>query len=80
MKLFAPVYFNLTTRTMIKHRFSLGNAFQEILCRVGNWINEVSGWIVELLESQYINISTQRPLSGTSYVKLPTELKSPKKD
>ena len=23
-----------------------------------NWINEGSGWIVELIESQYINIST----------------------
>ena len=79
MKLFAPAYFNSVAKTAIKHRFSLGNAFQEILCRIGNWINEVSGWIVELIESQYINIYTQRPFSGTSYVNLPTELKSPKK-
>ena len=27
-----------------------------------NWINEGSGWIVELIESQYINISTYRSL------------------
>ena len=45
-----------------------------------NWINEGSGWIVELIESQYINISTYRPLSGSSYVQLPVELKSPNKD
>ena len=44
-----------------------------------NWIREGSGWIVELIESQYINISTYRPLSGSSYVDLPVELKSPKK-
>ena len=25
-----------------------------------NWINEGSGWIVELTESQYINISIQK--------------------
>ena len=34
---------------------------------------------MELIKSQYINISTYRPLSGSSYVKLPTELRSPKK-
>ena len=34
-------------------------------------MDEGSGWIVELIESQYINISTYRLLSGSSYVKLP---------
>ena len=76
---FAPVYFNLTTKTVINHKSSLESAFQEILCRIDNWINEGSGWIVELIESQYINNSTYRPLSGSSYVKLPAELRSPKK-
>ena len=59
---------------MINHKLSLENAFQEILYRIDNWINEGSGWIVELIESQYINISIYRPLSGRSYVKLPAEL------
>ena len=43
------------------------------------WINEGSGWIIELIESQCINISTYRPLSGSCYMNLPVELKSPKK-
>ena len=64
---------------MINYKFSLKNFFQEILYRIDNWINEGSGWIVELIESQYINISTYRPLSGSSYVKLPAELRSSKK-
>ena len=64
---------------MINHKFSLENAFQEILYMIDNWINKESGWIVELIESQYINISTYRPLSGSSYIKLPVELKSTKK-
>ena len=76
---FRPVYFGSTTRTVINHKFSLENAFQEILYRIDNWINKGSGWIVELIESQYINISTYRPLSGRSYVQLPVELKSPKR-
>ena len=43
------------------------------------WINNRSGWNVESIESQYINISTYRPLTGSSYMDLPIELKSPKK-
>ena len=65
---------------MINHKFSLENAFQEILYRIDNWINEESGWIVELIKSQYINISTYRPLSGSSYEKLPAELRNSKKE
>ena len=47
--------------------------------RTDNWVNEGSDWIVELIDSQYINISTYRPLSGISYMKLPADLKSPRK-
>ena len=64
---------------MINCKFGLDKSFQEILYRIDNWINEGSGWIVELIESQYINISTYRSLSGNSYIKLPTKLRSPKK-
>ena len=42
-------------------------------------MNEGSGWIVETIDSQYINVSTYIPLSGSSYIKLPAELKGPKK-
>ena len=76
---FRPVYFNSTTKTVINHKFSLENAFQEILYRIDNWINEGSGWIVELIECQCIKFSTYRLLSGSFYIKLPVELKSPEK-
>ena len=42
------------------------------------WINNRSGWNVESIESQYINISFYRPLSGSSYMDLPVELKRSK--
>ena len=54
--------------------------FKKILYRIVNWINEGSGWSIELIESQYIHVSTYRPLSGSSYVKLPSKLSSLKKD
>ena len=47
--------------------------------KVKAWINRGSGWIIESTESQYINISTHRPLVGSSYTDLPIELKHLKK-
>ena len=43
------------------------------------WINNGSGGIIELTDSQYINISTYRPLLGSPYMDLPVELRSPRK-
>ena len=39
---FIQVYFNSTKKkkTVINHKFSLENAFQDILYRIDNWINE----------------------------------------
>ena len=76
---FTPVYFNSSTKTIINHRYKLDQSFQEILYRIDAWINRGSGWIIESIESQYINISTYRPLSRSSYIDLPVELRSPRK-
>ena len=48
---FSPVYFNSTTKTVINHKLSLKNTFQEILHRTDNWINKGSGSNVEFIES-----------------------------
>ena len=58
---FTPVYFNSPTKTVINRRYKLDKSFQEILYRIDAWIIRGSGWIIELIESQYINISTYRP-------------------
>ena len=76
---FTSVYFNSSTKTIINNRFKLEYAFQEILYRTDAWINKGSRWIIESIESQYINISNHRPLVGSSYIHLPIELKHPRK-
>ena len=76
---FAPVYFSSVTKTVINHRFRLENSFQEILYLIDVWISKGSGWNVESIESQYIKISTYRPLSGSCYMDLPVELRSRRK-
>ena len=76
---FTPVYITSSTKTIINNRSKLEHAFQEILYRIDAWINKGSGWIIESIESQYINTSTHRPLVGSSYIDLPIELKYPRK-
>ena len=76
---FAPVYFNSVTKTVINHRFRLENYFQEILYMIDVLINKGTGRNVQSIDSQYINLSTNRPLSGSSYIDLPVELRSLRK-
>ena len=66
-------------KTVINHRFKLENYFQEILYLIDAWINEGSGWNDKSIESQNINISPYRPLSRSSYISLPVELRSSRK-
>ena len=76
---FVPVYFKSVTKTVTNQRLKLENSFQEILYMIDVCINKGSDWNVESIESQYINISTYRPLSGSSCISLPVELKNPRK-
>ena len=64
---------------MINSEFNLDKSFQEILYRIDNWINERSGWIVESIDGEYVNISAYSPLVGSTYIELPDELKNPMK-
>ena len=54
---YSPVYFNSPTTTVINSEYCLDKSFQEILHRIDNWINEGSGWVVESINGEYVNIS-----------------------
>ena len=74
---YAPVYFNSATKTVINSdKYDLDKSFQEILYRIDHWINEGSGWIIESIEAQYLNISIYSPLIGSTYIELPEKLKN----
>ena len=57
---FESFYFNSVTKTVTNHRFKLENYFQEILYKTDVCINNVSGWIIELIT---INISIHKYLN-----------------
>ena len=64
---YAPAYFSSVTKTVINSdKYMLDECFQEILYRTDNWINKGSGWIIESIEAQYVNISVYSPLSRST--------------
>ena len=73
---YTSVYLNSITKTIINldFEYSIDKSFEEILYRIDNWINEGSGWVVESINSEYINISKYAPLFGSSFIKLPDKL------
>ena len=52
---------------------------QEILGIIEVWISEGSGWTIDIVDNNYINVVNYKPLSGSSYIELPTELKNSEK-
>ena len=49
---------------------TLTTSFQEVFIRIDNWISEGSGWVIESIDAEYINISICNPSSGSSYIKI----------
>ena len=75
-------FFNGKAKTItkvndIEHELSISR--QEILNVINKWVSEGSGWVIDRIDSHYINVTTYRPLNGSSYIELPTNLGSPKK-
>ena len=58
------MYFNSITKTVINKKFDFEKAFQDILYRIGNLINEEPHWIAESTDSQYFDILNFRSLSA----------------
>ena len=46
---------------------------------IDKWVSEGSGWVIDRIDSHYINVTTYTPLHGSSYIELRTELRNPKK-
>ena len=57
---------------------SLNTNVEEILNRISNMISEGSAWIVKSITGHYLNVTKYEPLTGSSYIELPTELQNSK--
>ena len=72
---YSTVYFNFSTKTVVKNKHGLDKSFQQVLYRIDNWINEGSAWKIESKDGEYINTAIYNPLSGSTYTELPDEKK-----
>ena len=82
VSIYKTAFFNCKAKTItkasdIEHELNISR--QEILNVVDEWISEGSGWNIDRIDGHYINVTTYKPLHGSSYIELPTRLKNPKK-
>ena len=80
--IYKTAFFNGKAKTItraddIEHELIMSG--QEIMNAIDKWVSEGSGWVINRINSHYINITLYKPLNGSSYIELPTELKNPKK-
>ena len=61
----------------IEHELNMSR--QEILNTIDKWASEGLGWVINHIDSHYINVTLYKPLNGSSYIELRTELRNPKK-
>ena len=52
----------------------LDKSFQENLYKIDNWINEGSGWVIESIDTEFVNSFVFSPLSGSTYIQLSRKL------
>ena len=82
VSIYKTAFFNGKAKTItktndIEHELSMSR--EEILNVIDKWVSEGSGWVIDRIDSHYINVTTYTPLHGSSYIEIPTELKNPKK-
>ena len=72
-------YFNSTSQTIINQmeiNEALQMSKQNILNKISQWISEGSGWTVQSVDNHYLNIVIYKPMKGSSYIQLPSELRN----
>ena len=77
--IYKTAFFNGKAKTITKAseiESELSMSQQEILNVIDIWVSEGSGWTIDKIDSNYINIVVYQPLNGSSYIELPTELKN----
>ena len=81
--IYKTAFFNGKSKTITKAseiESELSMSQQEILNTIDIWVSDGSGWTMNKIDSNYVNIVVYQPLNGSSYIELPTELGNSKKE
>ena len=73
--IYKTAFFNGKAKTITKAseiESELSMSQQEIPNTIDIWVSEGSGWTIDKIGSNYINIVVYQPLNGSSYIELPT--------
>ena len=67
VSIYKTAFFNSKAKTItkandIEHELSMSR--QEILNQIDQWVSEGSGWVIDRIDSHYINVTTYTPLHG----------------
>ena len=82
ISIYKTAFFNGKAKTITKVddiEPELNMSRQEILNVIDKWVSEGSGWVIDRTDSHYLNVTLYKPLHGSSYMELPTELRNSKK-
>ena len=82
VSIYKTAFFNGKAKTITKVNDiepELNMSRQEILNVIDKWVSEGSGWVIDRIDSHYLNVTLYKPLNGSSYIELPTELRNTKK-
>ena len=82
VSIYKTAFFNGKAKTITKVddiEPELNMSRQEILNVIDKWVSEGSGWDIDRIDSHYLNVTLYKPLNGSSYIELPTELRNPRK-
>ena len=76
---YKTTYFNSKPQTIINNTEiseALQLSKQQILNMIAQWVSEGSGWTIQSVDNHYLNIVQYQPMKGSSYIKLPQELRN----
>ena len=82
VSIYKTAFFNGRAKTITKANNiepELSKSRQEILNTIDKWVSEGSRWVINRIDSHYINVTTYQPLQGSSYIELPTNHRNPMK-
>ncbi|XP_057292543.1 uncharacterized protein LOC130621252 [Hydractinia symbiolongicarpus] len=79
---YKTAYFANKVSTIINANYindAVNLSSQQIINGINQCISEGSGWTIESVDAHYFNLIKYNPLSGSSYIELPEELRNSKK-
>ena len=82
VSIYKTAFFNGKAKTITKANDiepAVSMSRLEILNVIDKWVSEGSGWVIDRIDSHYINVTTYQPLHRSSYLELPAKLRNSKK-